>query len=125
MRYGFAAALLAAGCQTVWADAAGEVQSVTVQGTRIEETPSRSATVLALTRREPPQSLSEVSREQIDAFALDTMNDVLDISTGISVERVETDRTYYFARGMPVQSFQVDGIGLPVNWDVVIGDLDT
>jgi len=45
--------------------------------------------------------------------------------TGINVEKVETDRTYFNSRGFDVTSFQVDGIGLPLLWGIQFGDLDT
>jgi outer membrane receptor for ferric coprogen and ferric-rhodotorulic acid len=45
--------------------------------------------------------------------------------TGVNVEKVETDRTYYNSRGFDITNFQVDGIGLPLIWGIQFGDLDT
>ncbi|MCT6980900.1 TonB-dependent receptor plug domain-containing protein, partial [Salmonella enterica subsp. enterica serovar Oranienburg] len=45
--------------------------------------------------------------------------------TGVNVERVETDRTYYSARGFDVTNFLVDGVGLPFANGQQEGDLDT
>lgn len=86
---------------------------------------SSTATRLALTPRETPQSVSAVGREQMDDFALDSVNDVLAASTGVTVEQVETDRTYYTARGFDITNFQRDGLGIPLPYGLQNGDLDT
>jgi len=84
-----------------------------------------AATGLALTLRETPQSVTLVDRERIEDFALNNVNDLLTQIVGINVERVETDRTEYNARGFDITNFQVDGIGLPLRWGIQFGDLDT
>ena len=86
---------------------------------------SSSATGLSLSLRETPQSVTVVDRQRIEDFALTNVNDLLDQTVGINVERVETDRTYFNARGFDVTNFQVDGIGLPLIWGIQFGDLDT
>jgi outer membrane receptor for ferric coprogen and ferric-rhodotorulic acid len=86
---------------------------------------SRGATRLSLSPRETPQSMSVVTRAQMDDFGLDDINAVLDHTTGIDVERVETDRTYYSARGFDVTSFLVDGVGMPFANGAQWGSLDT
>ncbi|WP_157991690.1 TonB-dependent siderophore receptor [Caldimonas tepidiphila] len=86
---------------------------------------SRSATGLALSPRETPQSVSVVTRSQMDDFGLNSVNKVLDATPGVTVEKVETDRTYYTSRGFDITNFQVDGIGLPFAYGNVLGDLDT
>ncbi len=86
---------------------------------------SDSALGLNLSRRETPQSISVITRQQIDDFALTGVNEMLSLATGINVERVETDRSYYTARGFDVQTFQFDGIGMPFANGSQWGDLDT
>lgn len=80
---------------------------------------------LDLSLRETPQSVTVVSRRQMEDFRLTNVNDLLDMVPGVNVERVETDRTYYNARGFDITNFQVDGIGLPLLWGIQFGDLDT
>lgn len=76
--------------------------------------PSASTALrLELAPRDTPQSLSVVSHERIQAFSLIDSRKLLDNTTGISVERIETERSYYTARGFEIQNFQVDGVGLP------------
>lgn len=99
------------------------VAPVTVEGERQER--SDGATGLVLTLRETPQSVTQVSREQIEDFALANVNELLALVPGVNVERVETDRTYFNARGFDITNFQVDGVGLPLIWGIQFGDLDT
>lgn len=86
---------------------------------------ARGATRLPLSPRETPQSVSVVTRQQMDDFGLDNINAVLDATTGVNVERVETDRTFYSARGFDVTNFLVDGLGLPFTNGEQEGDIDT
>lgn len=85
---------------------------------------SGSATGLDLTLRETPQSVTVVDRQRIDDFALTNINDLLEQTVGVNVQRNETDRTDYYARGFAITNQQVDGIGLPLLGSIE-GDLDT
>lgn len=75
--------------------------------------PSSAATKLDLTPRQTPQSISTISRAQIDDFQLNSINDVLKFTPGITVEEIETDRTYFTSRGFDITNFQFDGVGIP------------
>ena len=86
---------------------------------------AKGATGLNLSLRQTPQSVSVVTRSQMDDFNLTSVNDVFDATTGVIAERVETDRTYYTARGFDVTNFQADGIGIPFVYGLVYGDMDT
>ncbi|MCE0496095.1 TonB-dependent siderophore receptor [Vibrio salinus] len=84
-----------------------------------------SATGLSLNALETPQGLTVISSEQMDDFAVEDLKDALDMATGVNVERVETDRTYYSARGFDITNFQLDGTGIPSVWGLQLGDVDT
>lgn len=86
---------------------------------------SRTATKLSLSPRETPQTVSVTTRTKMDDFALNDVNDVLENTNGVNVEKVETDRTYFTARGFDITNFQVDGLGVPLTYGNVMGDLDT
>ena len=86
---------------------------------------TRSATRLPLKQKETPQSVSIVTRSQIEDFALRDLNTLLGTTTGINVQQTETDRTYYSARGFDITNFQIDGIGLPFAYGLQNGSLDT
>lgn len=124
-----AAALAAtAGDAAVPADAATELDRVVVSETRqggYTPPPSAAGTGLALTPRETPQSVSTITRTQLDDFGLDNLNDALESTTGIGVERIETGRTYYTARGFDITNFQFDGVGVPLPYGIQNGDIDT
>lgn len=106
------------------AEAAGRmVEEVVV--TRAAQQPVASATGLAMTLRETPQSVTLIGAQQIRDFGLTSVNDLLAQAPGINVEEIETDRTQYNARGFDITNFQFDGVGLPLIWDIQFGQLDT
>ena len=85
----------------------------------------RTATRLPLSQRETPQSVSVVTRAQIEDFQLNDVNALLTTVPGVSVFAGETDRIYYSARGFDIQTFQIDGIGLPFSFGIQTGSIDT
>lgn len=101
---------------------ANQVERVVITGAR---THTSAVTGLDMSLRETPQSVTLVNQERIKDFALTDVNQLLAQITGINVEKVETDRTYYNARGFDITNFQVDGVGLPLIWGIQFGDLDT
>ncbi len=84
-----------------------------------------TATRLSTTLRETPQSISVITRQQLDDFRIISVNDALSYATGIKVEAFETDRTEYTARGFNITSFQIDGLNSPISFSGTnYGDLD-
>lgn len=69
-----------------------------------------AATGLDLTPRETPQSLTIITREQIDDQAASTVADVLEYTTGLSVKRVDRGRNLLSSRGFDITAFQLDGL---------------
>jgi outer membrane receptor for ferric coprogen and ferric-rhodotorulic acid len=102
----------------VGSSAAAEVDSY-------KSSPSSAATKLDLTPRQTPQSISTLSGAQLRDFKLTSVNDALKAVPGVQVQEVETDRTYYTARGFDITNFQYDGISVPFVYGNVEGDLDT
>lgn len=92
--------------------------SMTVQASAV-------AARLPLTLRETPQSITVLTRRFLDDFTLQNVNDALANATGITVQRVETERTYISARGFDVSNYQYDGIGLPFADGTQTGAIDT
>jgi outer membrane receptor for ferric coprogen and ferric-rhodotorulic acid len=84
-----------------------------------------TSTRFPISQRETPQSISVVSRAQIEDFQLNDVNALLATVPGINVQAAETDRVYYSARGFDIQTFQIDGIGLPFAFEVQTGSIDT
>ncbi|MFC3116550.1 TonB-dependent siderophore receptor [Cellvibrio fontiphilus] len=83
-----------------------------------------TATKLDLSIRETPQSVSVITSQQIEDLNIVTVNEALDTATGVSVKRSETDRTYFEARGFNINNFQMDGVGIPLHWGLLEGDID-
>lgn len=85
-------------------------------GTRTEGTGAyttgamSTATRLPLTIRETPQSVSVVTRQQMDDFKLGTLSEALQQSPGVVVQRLDSERVGYAARGYSIENFQYDGM---------------
>lgn len=104
------------------------VERIEVSGTYIDGYGANEvggASRLDLSIIEIPQSVSVISNAQMIDYQLKDINSALDTATGLNVERIETDRTYYTARGFDVTNFQVDGVGLPLTSGNNHADEDT
>lgn len=100
----------------------GEIETVYVYG---EPEKTKTATKLNLTVLETPQVVSVISRDQIEDFSLREINSLLSYVPGVTVEQVETGRTYYTARGFDIVNFQYDGLGVPFAYGLGHGHDDT
>lgn len=89
------------------------------------KTPVSAPTGLDLSRRETPQAVSVVTRTLMDDFQIVSVSDALAAAPGVVVDRVETDRVYYNVRGFEVTNYQYDGLGMPLPYEIVNGDVDT
>ncbi|MEE7546075.1 TonB-dependent siderophore receptor [Xanthomonas sp. Kuri4-1] len=103
---------------------ATDLDQVRVVAQRAERV-SNGATNLDLAVKDTPQSISEVSQAQMQAFGATSVNEALRLATGIQVEEWETNRTTYTARGFDIENTQIDGVGLPNGWGVATGATDT
>ncbi|KAF7598188.1 MAG: TonB-dependent siderophore receptor [Candidatus Dactylopiibacterium carminicum] len=72
--------------------------------------PSTTATGLALTLRETPQSISVLTRQQIEDQNLTTLGEAAKYVTGISASSSDSDRTDLYSRGFYIDSYQYDGV---------------
>ena len=126
-----AAATAASGAATGAADDFQPRDEIVVTGVRSEGSDDyavkeqRTATRLPLSQKETPQSVSVVTRAQIEDFQLNDVNQLLTTVPGVSVLAAETDRVYYSARGFDIQTFQIDGVGLPFAFGIQTGSIDT
>lgn len=69
-----------------------------------------TATRLVLTPRETPQSISVVTRQVMDDFGLNSIDDVMRHTPGVTVSTYDSDRTSFNSRGFAIKNFQYDGI---------------
>lgn len=105
-------------------DSAESAPGIIVRGER-QDDPPRSATKLPLAVVDTPQSVSVIGEDLIEDFGFDEINDALAVVPGVQVEQVETDRTYYTARGFDISWLMVDGLATPNVYGPTSGSLDT
>lgn len=125
---GTAFAALPAHAQTTDAaepDEAAALDAVTVTAERVTDVTegtgsyttgaARTSTPLSMSLRETPQSVSVVTQQRIEDQDLQTILDVVNNTTGVSVNRYETDRAQFNARGFEINSLMIDGV--PTIWE--------
>ncbi|KAF0804946.1 TonB-dependent siderophore receptor family protein 9 [Alcanivorax xiamenensis] len=85
-----------------------------------------SATGLLLSPRETPQSVSIVTREQIEDQGLVSTREVLEQAPGVSMIRSDSNRYAFSSRGFSIRQFQFDGLLTPISnfWNFGATDLD-
>ncbi len=71
---------------------------------------SSTATGLNLSLRDTPQSVSVITRERIDDQAMNTVEDALRNTTGVSLKSMDRGRNGLAVRGFDVSNFQFDGV---------------
>lgn len=100
------------------ADGATVLDKVTLQGQggATEGTGSYTTGVMGtaagmpLSIRETPQSVTVVTRQRLEDEGSTTLKDALDSAGGISIQKYDSDRTEFIARGFTVGEFQYDGV---------------
>ncbi|MBC8996894.1 TonB-dependent siderophore receptor [Pseudomonas sp. N40(2020)] len=69
-----------------------------------------TATRMNLSIKETPQSVSVVTRQQMDDFKLGTLSEAMGQTTGVVVQHLDSDRVNYSSRGYSITNFQIDGM---------------
>lgn len=94
----------------------GTIDVTAAPGTTTEDTGSwttewmRSATGLVLSQKETPQSTSVITAGQLKDRDINSIEEVMDAATGITVQAFESDRVSFYSRGFPIDSYQFDGV---------------
>lgn len=84
-----------------------------------------TATPLALSIRETPQSVSVVTRDRMTDNGMTTVENALNYTTGMTVTSTASEREEYNARGFRVSNIMVDGLAMGHDYDVLgSGTLD-
>jgi len=76
---------------------------------------ANTATKLALSARETPQSVSVVTRQRIEDQNMTTLTDVVKNTPGLSVTQWGAERPRFYSRGMSIENLMYDG--LPVAYE--------
>lgn len=69
-----------------------------------------TATRLLLKPKETPQSISVITRQEMDDFNLNSIDAVMRHTPGVNIVTYDSERTEYYSRGFAIQNFQYDGI---------------
>nr|WP_321272772.1 TonB-dependent siderophore receptor [Alcaligenes faecalis] len=94
---------------TVTANFSGTTEGT---GSYTQTGPSAAATKLGLTLRETPQSISVITRQEMDDFGLNSVTQVIEHTPGLIVGTLDSERQSFSVRGFPA-NFQYDGISVP------------
>ncbi|TCM66982.1 outer membrane receptor for ferric coprogen and ferric-rhodotorulic acid [Acinetobacter calcoaceticus] len=71
---------------------------------------SKSSSKLNLTLKETPQSVSVITREQIEQRNLVNIDDVMAVTPGVTATKTDSERSSYYARGFRITNQQIDGM---------------
>ncbi|MDD0973287.1 TonB-dependent siderophore receptor [Pseudomonas fontis] len=71
---------------------------------------TRTATKLPLSIRETPQTVTVITRQQMDDKGAQSIADVLRTTPGVSAQSYDSDRTEFSTRGMAITNYQYDGV---------------
>ncbi|ARP80543.1 TonB-dependent siderophore receptor [Bordetella genomosp. 8] len=89
----------------------GHADSATTEGTGSYTTgETTAATRLPLSLQETPQSITVITRQRMDDQQLNSVQDVLENTTGISSYQSDSERTSFYSRGFLINNVQYDGI---------------
>jgi outer membrane receptor for ferric coprogen and ferric-rhodotorulic acid len=110
-------------------DIQGEAyQPQTTEGSGSYTTGAMSTAIgLPLSIKETPQSVSVVTRQQIEDQELTTAADILNTAPGVSYTRNDSNRLSFSARGFTIDNFQFDGLASPINglWNFGATEMDS
>lgn len=97
-----------------------ELEETTVTGARLSGTTEntgsyttgtmQTATKMPLTLRETPQAVTVITRQRMDDQAMNTLDDVVHNTPGLTTQRLGPDRQRYYARGYIVDNLMYDGV---------------
>ncbi|WP_110971161.1 TonB-dependent siderophore receptor [Pseudomonas huaxiensis] len=129
---GFSALLAGSGLQAiagandvyvlVQAAPAGSVElgATSISGTRLGQTTegtgsyttgtTSTSTKMNLSLRETPQSVSVITRQQMDDQGLTTVQDAVSKTPGLTMQKVGPERYTFFARGFQIDNLMYDGL---------------
>ncbi|MFS2222793.1 ferric-rhodotorulic acid/ferric-coprogen receptor FhuE [Pantoea sp. B65] len=83
---------------------------------------TRAGTKMLLTPRDVPQSVSVVTKQRMQDQNLQSVGEVLDNTTGVATEIIDSERSAYFSRGFQIDSYTFDDIPTSVSDTWNFGD---
>ena len=107
----------------------GRMDTATTEGTgSFTARQTAAATHLPLSLQETPQSVTVITRQRLDDQQLNSLQGVLENTTGVASYQSDSERTSFYSRGFLINNVQYDGIPTVVG-NIVngsgIGSVDT
>ena len=69
-----------------------------------------AATHLPLSMQETPQAVTVITRQRMDDQQLNSVQGVLENTTGVASDQSDSERTSFYSRGFLINNVQYDGI---------------
>lgn len=85
-------------------------RGLSTEGSHSYAAPGASIMKSAESLRDIPQSVTVVTRQRMDDFNLNSLEDVLSQTTGLSLETLGAGNKLFVARGFEIRNMQVDGV---------------
>jgi len=82
-----------------------------------------TATKMPLSIRETPQSVTVITSQVIEDKQIDDLVDIVEHTTGLSINRYESNRGSLFARGFKIESYLIDGVPTTINEQWSAGEI--
>ncbi|MFS2224220.1 ferric-rhodotorulic acid/ferric-coprogen receptor FhuE [Pantoea sp. B65] len=108
--------------ETLVVDAATENPDSTQQKSDYNVPVTRSASKMALTARDTPQSVSVISQQRMQDQQLQSLDEVLKNTTGVTEFNSGNSRSTFFSRGFMIDNYMVDGIATSFDGQWNLGD---
>lgn len=77
-----------------------------------------TGTGLALSLRETPQSVTVFTRQKMDDLGIQSVEDMAQHTTGLTISRGAPQRTVFLSRGFEITNIVADGVPMSLNSDV-------
>lgn len=74
-------------------------------------------------QRDIPQTVSVITQKQIQQQNMQTLNDAMRSTPGVSVLQSDSERTSYYSRGFPIDTWLIDGVPTNQNLAAIAPDL--
>ncbi|MDQ9094164.1 TonB-dependent siderophore receptor [Pseudoalteromonas haloplanktis] len=115
--------ILAQDSTTIKSAEKGSLETITVTGSFTVNEVVDTATGLGLTLRETPQSVTVITKQQIQDQALDTIIDTVNSAVGVSSEAFDNVRNNLSSRGFEISNYQIDEV--PIAWSLAANSGET
>lgn len=109
------------------ADGATQLAPITVQGAGqypsdpyagLVNPPTTVGSKIPLAQREIPQTVAVMTQREIKERNIQSLDEAMKATPGITVLQSDADRVQYYSRGFPINSLVIDGLPVVMNSDM-------